>query len=271
VARKPDSKRDAQPWTERRVLGLLDRVFPGEKGAFCVLPQVRNGTGFQRQVRTADALVVSCWPSRGIWFAGVEIKVSLADWRKELANPAKAADVMQWCDYWYLAAPAGVIPLGEVPESWGLVECQGQGAKIVKPARKLKPRPLTASFVACILRTVTERHVPRHEVERLVEAKAEEKLRWQRNELKNLAEQVERFEKETGVSVSSTWDHGNVRDALELVRKVKLNGRRGQVIYLRKEAERIAKTGCEMMALCDQVLAEAKRPKAALDGGEAIA
>ena len=94
---KPANPRPpVERWTEGRVFGLLKGPFPD--GAFLRLPQVRNGTGFQRSTRTADALIVSCWPSRGLWFAGVEIKVSLSDWKRELCKPEKSASIQKWCN-----------------------------------------------------------------------------------------------------------------------------------------------------------------------------
>lgn len=76
-------------WTERLVFERLAKVFPPP--AFVLLPQVRNGTGFsRRRTRTADAIAASVWPSRGLYLVGVEIKVCVHDWRRELADAAKS-------------------------------------------------------------------------------------------------------------------------------------------------------------------------------------
>lgn len=45
--------------------------------SYAMLTQVRNGTGMSRNARTADAMFMSLWPSRGIYLAGIEVKVSI--------------------------------------------------------------------------------------------------------------------------------------------------------------------------------------------------
>ena len=50
--------------------------------------------GFERrQVRTADMMAISTWPSRGLYAVGIEIKVNSSDLAKELASPSKADDI----------------------------------------------------------------------------------------------------------------------------------------------------------------------------------
>ena len=39
---------------------------------YCLLPQVRNSTGYSSKVRTADAIAMSLWPSRGLTLTGFE-------------------------------------------------------------------------------------------------------------------------------------------------------------------------------------------------------
>ena len=135
------------------------REGPLREPAHAWLYEVRNGTGYSRQERYADALVVSCWPSRGIWIAGIEFKVSRADWRRELDDPTKSAEIQRFCDHWYVAAPAGVVLPGELPERWGYYEI-GAGKKpkptLVKEAPRLDPLPLTSVFVASVLRNAAQ-------------------------------------------------------------------------------------------------------------------
>ncbi len=250
--RKP---RDHDRWTEARVFGLLKGPFPD--GAFVRIPQVRNGTGFSRgRTTTADALIVSCWPSRGLYFAGVEIKVSPSDWKRELGKPAKAAEIQKWCDYWYVAAPAGVIPLGELPPNWGLIECSFQGCKIVKPAPKLNPKPVDVAFVAAVLRAATDSMIPRCEVEALAEQRAQELAQSKTWDAKQLRERVAEFHKQTGVNIHDIWNYGDVSRAIELVKKSKERGVKYMAEHMKEQAERLVRSGCEIMALCDQALAD---------------
>lgn len=140
------------------VLAALRERWPDSSHAW--LYEVRNGVGYGRQERYADALFVSCWPSRGIWCAGVEVKVSRSDWKRELADVGKAAEIQRWCDRWWVAAPEGVVDPAEVPALWGLVTVErSKGAlrtKVVKDAPKLEPEPWTMNFTASVLRSASK-------------------------------------------------------------------------------------------------------------------
>lgn len=136
--------------------GHVLSVLHGPKGplgppAHAVLREVANATG-GRLTRFADSVVVSCWPSRGLWFGGVEVKVKRSDWLAELANPEKSAAVQQYCKYWWLAAPPGVVDLGEVPETWGLYVVDNKKATLAKKAPDLPAVAPTLEFVASVLR-----------------------------------------------------------------------------------------------------------------------
>lgn len=137
--------------TSRDVTSAL-RNGPFRGDAFVWLSEVRNGTGYTKVERYADGLVLSVWPSRGIWLAGIEIKVSRSDWLRELENPEKSAAIQQWCDYWYIATPPGIVQPGELPETWGHYVIENGKAKLAKAAPKLEAKPLDKGFVASILR-----------------------------------------------------------------------------------------------------------------------
>lgn len=256
---KKTKPRETERWTETRVFSMLAVPFPD--GAYVRLPQVRNGTGFRSRTRTADALIVSCWPSRGLWFAGVEIKVSLHDWKRELATPDKSAEIQKWCDYWYMAAPAGVVPLGELPPTWGLIECTAKGCKIAKPAPKLKPKAIDVAFVAAILRNLAETTVPKIQVEELAAKRAEELASRDRYEVERLRERIESFRKETGIDVHGVWEYGAINEAIKLVQRSKVKGVKALAEYMKREATRLVQAGCEVMAICDQVLSDPEAKK----------
>lgn len=134
-----------------RVLDVL-----GEKhfksGAYEMLREVRNATGYRDEMRSADALVISCWPSRGVWFGGVEVKVSRSDWTRELDDPAKSHAIQRWCSYWWIATPAGIVKPGELPEKWGHIEVTESTARVVAIAPRLEAEPPSATFVASVFR-----------------------------------------------------------------------------------------------------------------------
>lgn len=210
----------SERWTENRVYELLNKVFP--TGAYTLLPQVRNGTGFARKTtRTADAIAVSNWPSRGLYLAGVEIKVSLSDWRKELATPEKADDISRYCKYWYIAAPAGVVPVGEVPESWGLIECDARNAKIIKAGiANESPQPIDILLLAAILRTIAETTVPKSAVQGQIAAAVEQRASavnaTVKHDFEQLQQDVADFEAVSGVTLKS-YAGGRIGEAVRRV------------------------------------------------------
>lgn len=93
--------------------------FPG--GIF--LPEVGwngdigNGTG-----GTCDAIYVGFTSTSGRVLVGHELKISRADWVKELNSPGKADGWADECHQWYLVVsnPA-IVRDGELPVGWGLM------------------------------------------------------------------------------------------------------------------------------------------------------
>jgi len=194
--------------------------------AHAVLSEVRNGTGYSGAVRTADALVVSLWPSRGIWFAGVEIKVSRSDWTAELKQPEKSAEIQKFCDYWWVATPAGIVQPGELPTTWGLIEVGVQSNRIVTPAPKLEAKPLSSSFVAAILRNRADGEARarnaavdaavmklKQDMVGLADdatkqevANLKRKVDWMQADHDRLSKRLKDFEAASGIDIVAAWD-----------------------------------------------------------------
>ena len=88
--------------------------------AYITLEEVRDATGFDGH-RTADAIAVSLYRSRGKAIWGFEMKVSRSDWLHELKQPEKAESIMRYCDYWALVVPnKDIVKPGELPATWGM-------------------------------------------------------------------------------------------------------------------------------------------------------
>ncbi len=227
-------------WTETRVFNQLRHIWPSP--AYTRIPQVRNGTGYSRgKTRTADAIVVSTWPSRGLWMAGVEIKVSVADWKKELAHPEKANAIQQYCHHWYVAVPRGLIDVAVVPETWGLVEVDGTTAEISKAAPRLEAKPIDLLLLCSILRTVEEVTTATGLVEEMIAERVEKVMEGettrQNYEFKALQESVAAFEESSGVQIGARWDAGNIGAAVAFVRKARMTAIEGSVERLAEECE----------------------------------
>lgn len=151
--------------TEATVLALLaDRHRPKGGGAaeFAFLTHVRNAAGFDA-TREFDALALNLWPSRGHQIDIFEVKVSRADWRRELAKPDKAEAACAVADRFWIVAPAGCVLDAERPPAWGLIEVHGAGTDerpwklrqkhAALPLTDGRPEPVGRSLVASMLRS----------------------------------------------------------------------------------------------------------------------
>jgi hypothetical protein len=183
--------------------------------------QVPSGTG-GGATRTADAVAMNLWPSRGLEVHGFEVKISRNDWIRELKAPQKADEIAGYCDrFWLVVSDATIVHPGELPATWGLMGPRGDGLVTVKEPAKLDSRPLDRAFVAAILRKATSGVVPKSELEarvdevraRLVEAHADQH---ERDEERNreLAAAIAEFEKRSGVRIHE-WSAGEVGDAVK--------------------------------------------------------
>ena len=208
---------------EKQLVSLVHAKYEGE--AFARLAQVRNATGYGSKIRTADAMVMSLWPSRGIWLAGFEMKSSRSDWLAELKQPAKAEEIGRWCHYWWLVVSnENVVRGDELPVTWGLMMPDASGKKllVVKEAVRNDPPAIGFDFLASIFRNITGGMMPvadmerqiREQVEsrsadrdmraeREVERKALETNRTIQSELANLQYKVRQFERQTGIKIDS--------------------------------------------------------------------
>lgn len=119
--------------------------------AWAFLEEVRNGTGYGRTVRTADALAMSLYPSAGLHLHGFEIKVSRADWLRELKAPDKADEISRYCNFWWIVAPPDVVQVAELPPKWGLM-LAGKKLRVEVAAPALEPQPPSLPMLAAIMR-----------------------------------------------------------------------------------------------------------------------
>lgn len=153
----------APVWTER---DLLDRLrarhsqVTGNGPAWAYMEHVRDGAGYFAGT-TIDALALHLWPSRSHEAHAFEVKVSRADFRRELADKqGKSLPWRAWVEHFWIVAPPDVVPLDELPDGWGLLVCSGAGLRAVRRAERLRIKPhgylpepdLPRSLVAAMLR-----------------------------------------------------------------------------------------------------------------------
>ena len=158
-------------WTEAALTVALREKY--QPPTFAFLPQVADGTGSNKS-RTADAIVMGLWPSRGLDIIGFEIKVSRSAWLQELKKPAKAESIARFCDQWYVVvADVGIVKDGELPSAWGLMAPRGNGKLWThKEAPMKEAEPITRRFLAAILRNAACWTVPKVEIDSAAVARA---------------------------------------------------------------------------------------------------
>lgn len=131
--------------TAEDILLLLEQRWP--------TPAWATFRELQHNRRRIDLWAQGVWPSKGHLGVAVEVKVSRSDFRRELDDPTKRAPWENLASECWFAAPAGVIPLQEIPEGWGLIEVI-KGGKLRAKRRALQRRvsAYPVSFVASLAR-----------------------------------------------------------------------------------------------------------------------
>lgn len=247
-----------KPLTEAQLTVLLAERFAAPEYAF--LPQVRNGTGWSRRTtRTADALAMSLWPSRGLELIGFELKSDRADWLREKADPAKAEEIGQFCDRWWVVVGAETVVQQDdlFPPTWGLMVAGKGKLRVIREAPKLEARPLDRAQLAAILRRAAECVVPRAEIRAQIEraeAQATERLAERvrietlhlRHDLEALRARVEEFEQESGLDLTP-WRLGQVAKAARFIADGGLEAQRAGLEALHARAREIADTLAEQL------------------------
>ena len=209
---------------------------------YVLMEEVANSTGGPAR-RAADAVAVSLWPSRGLNITGFEIKTARNDWLRELKEPAKAEEIAQYCDYWFMVTTPDIIKPGELPAGWGHMEWSGARWKFVAPApRRENITPLSRGFVAAMMRRAGEidERVIRERVEqqtsdvRKQEAKrAEEAIARATAKHNELRESLEKVKAKTGIDLTSYYFDENVIDAIKYAMTTGITDRYGPMRNLR--------------------------------------
>ncbi|QNJ56375.1 hypothetical protein KNV19_gp61 [Gordonia phage Portcullis] len=117
--------------TERDLLDALHEKLDGEAQGngghrWIIAEKVRCRAGFagwdpqHGRLRTADALAIDTWMSKGMELHGFEVKCSRSDWLTELKQPEKSEAFRRICDRWWLVtSDPSIVKPGELPDGWG--------------------------------------------------------------------------------------------------------------------------------------------------------
>jgi hypothetical protein len=218
---------------------------------WAVMPEVANGTG-SAKCRSADAVAMNLWPSRGMEVHGFEFKVDRSDWVREKDNPAKAEAVARYCHRWWLVVSRPeIVGPGELPGGWGLMVLEKGTLRTATAAAKREPDELNRTFVAALLRAARTFVVPddivRATIERERAALYQEKqairevVEKQANRrASELQDRIDTFERSTGLSLSGWSAVENAKEVLRLVKMGGVEGMREKMLRIGREAEALA-------------------------------
>jgi hypothetical protein len=198
-----------EKFTAHQLYSLIRSTYPDP--GFITLEEVRDATGFDG-IRTADAIAIGMYRSRGKLIHGFEIKVSRADWQKELTQPSKAESIMRYCHHWSVVVPSeSIVHSGELPPTWGMFVPGKNRLKAVAPPPMLEPLPMSMTMLTALLYAVSKVNT-RADEKALREAKDDGyKQGLQRGgdfaeRFRNLEERVREFEKASGLNVQYASD-----------------------------------------------------------------
>jgi hypothetical protein len=219
ATKKPKKLLNTQELIER-----LGKHFPSPTYGF--ITQVRSATG-STSCRTADAMAMSLWPSRGLHILGFEVKASRNDWLNEIKYPSKAEEIARFCHEWYIVInDPEFIKEGELPTNWGLIVPSGTGMKTIKKAIYNQNVVLPDyQMLAGIFRNIAEQCIPKETLKTVLRAEFEKgenhadyHYRQLKTKHKELRDSLNQFEKLSGVKISS-WKSENekIGEAVKMV------------------------------------------------------
>lgn len=140
------------------LLALLRERHSGPEWAF--FEEMPAATGFSPQ--RLDAWAMNVWKSKQFRMIAYEVKVTRADFKRELDSPAKREKAEALATDCWFVVPHGLVQPSEVPEGWGLLcatKGEGGGLRQVKfPTQRPLPI-LPPSFIAALARRASDRYI----------------------------------------------------------------------------------------------------------------
>lgn len=125
--------------------------------------ECRNGLSWN-STGAVDAFAIQTWESKAPHYIAMEIKVNRADFRRELANPAKRRWAEEASTEFVFVAPRGVIPVDELPDGAGLLETWGDKLRWTRRAVQRKGEP-DWTLWTLLMRQLTDVEVQRRKEE----------------------------------------------------------------------------------------------------------
>ena len=216
-----------------------------------LLWEVRNSTGFD-STRSADALAITMYVSRGHAITGFEIKEHRSDWLAEVKRPEKAEAIAQYCDFFFLVTGSKEIAkLEEIPHPWGWFAFTGKSLKLMKKPERLKCMPLDRAMLCSLIYSTMCRF--NCEKAKEMEAEVEKRVASRRlddswsmkhelEKLQELSKAVDEFQKTTEIDIRYCRDIPKIGDAVRTLMKNKnaLNSYISDLQWIKTRADRTA-------------------------------
>ncbi len=230
---------------------ILKRKFPS--GQYALMKEVRDKAGHEAS-RSADYMAVGLWPSRGLAINGIEVKSHRNDWLNELKNPAKAENIYQYCDYWWLLTTDDKVAYHqEIPENWGWMYLKGSVLKIAKEAPKLNPVPPSKDILATMLKRCESKDgfILKADIEHELKAAKETGRNEYKSikehaeqELERLRDEIQQFKEASGIDLRGfkRWktDTKKIGEAVAFISE-------GRHTDIKEELLELQKTTCDIL------------------------
>lgn len=210
--------------------------------------------------RTADAVAMNMFPSRGLAIHGFEVKASRADWLRELKDPTKSEPVQRFCDHWWIAAQSGIVNPEELPPTWGLLELHGKTLRQKVSAPKLKADIMGRGFIASLLRNAagraarelqtaiddslkSERASMREQIDEAVRREVERRTR----DYSRLKKSIEEFEQASGIDITGWRGGRDIGHCAKLVESLGVHSIYSMVSQMANNARKFVETADEVL------------------------
>lgn len=136
------------------IIEALQRKHAPAKGWVTVAEVCVDTGGFAQRL---DLFAMATWRTLDYERIAYEVKVTRADFMREVVDPTKRAAAVARSHFFRFATPAGLVQANEVPHGCGLVWVMpsGKTRRVVRGDRN--PEPVTPDgWVASLLRTAAE-------------------------------------------------------------------------------------------------------------------
>ena len=248
---------EPQKLTAAEVHGLLRLRFGPPEWHFFDGFTVADHTNSFRAARIADGVAMNLWPSRDYEVDGFEIKVSRADWLRELRDPSKSDTVSRYCDRWWIVVPdESIVARQELPAGWGLLVVRGRTKlRVSTQAPKRDAAPMDRALISQLLRAAPAAIAPdeigaayrKGRAEGVVAGRAEAEVAIAGTDVGRLRALVSDFEAASGVNLRAYYDGRALGEAVAYVMRGGLEADLGKIYEAAAAAQAVLRAAAPVL------------------------